>query len=49
MSALACRYASEEILMILYNVAGRDQEERGGPLESILDEEPRPYRDVSLG
>ena len=27
MSALACRYASEEIRIILYNVAGRNQEE----------------------
>ncbi len=27
MSALACRYASEDIRMILYNVAGRDQKE----------------------
>ena len=26
MSALACRYASEDIRTILYNVAGRDQE-----------------------
>ena len=27
MSALACRYASEDIRTTLYNVAGRDQEE----------------------
>ena len=27
MSALACLYASEDIRMILYNVARRDQEE----------------------
>ena len=34
MSVLACRYASEDIRTILYNVAGRDQEEPvgGGPV-----------------
>ena len=34
MSALACRYASEDIRMILYNVARRDQEE---PVSAFVD------------